>query len=99
MHFGRHSRLSEPDLRAELLFFEMAPFDEVVREFAAVERELNAVALQDRFRMTLKWEEAMVSLKMREGNIHMPKTPPLPQRAAYGTRESALQAAQAYEIS
>jgi hypothetical protein len=29
----------------ELLFFEMAPFDEVVREFALVEQELNAVPI------------------------------------------------------
>ena len=83
----------------ELLFFEMAPFDEVVREFALVEQELNAVPLQDRHRMTMRWEEAMASLKMREGNIYLPKTPSLPERAAYGIRENARLAAAAYQES
>jgi len=81
----------------ELLFFEMAPFDDVMREFAAVERELKAVSLQDRYRMTQNWEEAMASLKMREGNCYLPKLVPLPARAAFQQRENASLAAAAYK--
>jgi hypothetical protein len=77
----------------------MAPFDDVVREFASVERELNAVPVQDRYLMSMKWEEAMATLKMREGNIYLPKRPTLPERAAYGARENAQLAAVAYQAA
>jgi hypothetical protein len=54
-----------------------------------VEQELKAVPLQERHRMTVRWEEAMASLKMRKGNICVPKVPSLPERSAYGIRENA----------
>ena len=81
----------------ELMFFDPAvPFAKVRLEYQAVYRELNNLSLEARRSLKMDYEEAIASLKMREGNIYLPKKVRLPARDAYRGEENADLAVSCY---
>ncbi len=81
----------------ELMFFDTnVPFAQVRSEYEAVYRELDSLSLQDRRELKIDYEEAITNLKLREGNIYLPKKIPLSWRAGYRGEEKADQAVKCY---
>jgi tetratricopeptide (TPR) repeat protein len=100
--FGEACSVDKYDFRSriyipELMFFDSTvPFSRVRLEFEAANKELEDLTQEQRGGLKMTFAEANANIKLREGNIYLPKMIPLNWRAGYRSEENAAKAIPCY---